>query len=233
MILIKLASRSRPAKFARTLENIKRMTLTPYKVIVSADDNDRTMNNKQMLKHVSNFKNVQMFFGPYCTKVEAINRDMDKAGEWNILVNMSDDFVFKVRGWDQVLRQKIADNWPEGDCFVHLSDGYVHDKLCTISIMDRKYYERDNYIYHPSYKSFSCDSEAWYVAIARKRHKYFPEVLFTHEHPANNRKLKNDALYKINSYHSSHDVKNYFERLNRDFDLTIPGPFPWDQYKTV
>lgn len=233
MILIKLASRSRPTKFIRVLENIKRTTLGPYKVIVSADDNDRTMNNKQMIKHVSQQKNVEMFFGPHSTKVGAINRDMDKAGEWEILVNMSDDFQIVRHGWDNVLRMRIKERWTNTDYFAHFSDGYVHDKLPTISIMGHDYYQRDKYIYNPCYKSFSCDAEAFYVAIARNCYHYFPDVLFKHEHPGNNRRLKTDVLYKINSYHTSHDTTTYFQRLNNDFDLNIPGPHPWDKFKTV
>lgn len=234
MILIKLASRSRPMKFMKTLQCIKRMSTTPYKVIVSADLDDKSMNNRQIQKYVSSFKNVQIFYGHHTNKIEAINRDIEKAGEWEILVNMSDDFEIIKKGWDDIVRQRVASKWPGStDWFAHFSDFYVHDALPTISIMGFDYHKRDGYIYHPSYKSFSSDSEAWFVAKARGRHHYFEDKLFKHEHPANNRRLKNDALYKLNASYSNNDVENYFRRLNKDFDLNLPGPFPWDQYKTV
>jgi hypothetical protein len=232
-ILIKLASRSRPNKFVKTLQNIKQMTVMPYQVLVSADSDDRTMNCPQMIKYISQQQRVKMYFGAHCCKIEAINRDIEKAGDWDILVNMSDDFQIVTRGWDKILRQAVLEKWPDTlDWFAHFSDGYVHEALPTISIMGREYYERDKYIYHPSYKSFSSDAEAWFVALARGKHHYFPHRLFKHEHPANNRKLKNDTLYKVNAIHSDGDIKNYFERLNNDFELNLPGPFPWDQYKT-
>lgn len=233
MILIKLASRSRPTKFVKTLQNIKQMTTTPYQVIVSADADDKTMNNAQMIRYVAGLPRVKMFFGPHCCKIEAINRDIEKAESWDIIVNMSDDFQIVTRGWDKILRQAVSERWPDStDWFAHFSDGYVHDALPTISVMGREYYERDKYIYHPSYKSFSCDAEAYFVALARGRHHYFSHRLFKHEHPANNRRLRGDSLYRINAIHSDGDVKNYFERLNNDFELNIPGPHPWDQYKT-
>lgn len=233
MILIKLASRSRPNKFVKTLQNIKQMTHTPYKVIVSADLDDKTMNCPQMKRFIERFPQVQMFCGPHNNKIEAINRDMDKAGEWDILVNMSDDFTIITRNWDKILRTRVTEKWPDTlDWFAHFSDGYTHAALPTISIMGREYYERDKYIYHTAYKSFSSDSEAYYVAIARGRYHYFPDRLFRHEHPANNRKLKNDSLYNVNAIHSKDDVSTYFQRLNNNFDLNLPGPFPWDQYKT-
>lgn len=232
-ILIKLASRSRPSKFFRALQNIKNQTQGEYKVLVSADSDDKTMNNRQMIRHVSTLKNVAMYFGEHCTKIEAINRDMDKVEGWDILVNFSDDFQIVRRGWDRILRTQVAERWPGStDWFAHYTDSYVHEALPTISIMGRDYFLRDNYIYHPSYKSFSCDAESFYVAKARGCHHYFAERLFKHEHPANNRRLRNDSLYKINSFHSTHDVKNYYERLNNNFYLDIPGPHDWDQYKT-
>ena len=209
------------------------MSTGDYKVIVSADLDDKTMNCPQMIRHVDRFPQVKMFFGPHHSKIEAINRDMDKSGEWDILVNMSDDFQIVTRNWDRMIRDMASERWPGSlDWFMHVSDGYVHEALPTISIMGRDYFLRDGHIYHPSYKSFSCDSEAFYVALARGCHHYFPNRMFKHEHPANNRKLKNDSLYKVNAIHSHDDVRNYFERLNNDFYLNLPGPHPWDQHKT-
>jgi hypothetical protein len=233
-ILIKLASRSRPNKFVKCLNNIKQMTMTDYQVIVSADSDDKTMNCPQMIRFVDRMPRVKMFFGPHSCKVEAINRDIEKATpDWTILVNMSDDFEIVCRGWDRILRQVVGEAWPGStDWFAHFSDGYVHEALPTISIMGRDYYNHDKYIYHPVYKSFSCDSEAYFVALARGKHKYFNHRLFKHEHPANNRRLKNDSLYRVNAIHSKDDIATYFERLNNDFDLGMKGPFPWDQYKT-
>jgi hypothetical protein len=209
------------------------MTTTEYKVIVTADLDDKSMNNPQIQRFIQQYPRVKIYFGPHHSKIEAINRDMDKAGDWDILVNMSDDFQIVTRSWDRMLREMTAEKWPGStDWFAHISDGYVHEALPTISIMGREYYNRDGYIYHPSYKSFSCDSEAFYVALARGCHHYFPHRMFKHEHPANNRKLKNDSLYRVNSIHSHDDIRNYFERLNNNFYLDMEGPFPWDQYKT-
>lgn len=231
-ILIKLATRSRPNKFVKVLQNIKQTTVGDYSVLVTADTDDRTMNNIQMARYLKAFPKVQIYYGPHCCKIEAINRDVEKIADWDILVNMSDDFQIITKGWDNILRTRVKSKWPDSlDWFAHFSDGYVHDALPTISIIGRTYYERDGYIYHPSYKSFSCDAEAWYVAIARGCHHYFPDKLFRHNHPANNRLLKGDVLYKLNAAYSSDDVRNYFQRLNNDFDLNLPGPHPWDAYK--
>lgn len=219
-ILIKFATRSRPTQFIRAMRNILQTTVTPYKVMVTCDEDDRLMNTSQIKSYVeSRFKTAEMRFGRRVSKVEAINRDMDQSGDWEVLINFSDDMMFKVRAWDRIMLSRIRSVWGEStDFFAHFNDGYVGDRLPTMSIMGRAYFERDKYIYHPSYKSFSCDAEAMYVAMMRGRHHYFKDLLFKHEHPANSRMNRNDILYKTNSGYTAHDTKNYFSRLYRYFD---------------
>lgn len=232
--LVKYASRGRPTLFARAIHNIKNTIQTKeYEILISADEDDRTMNNPQIRKFIAQTPHLKIVYGRSTSKVCAINRDMDQASPWDILVNMSDDMQFRVRGWDKKIIDGSRSVWGDSlDWFGHWNDSYIGSALSTMSIMGRTYYQRDNYIYHPSYKSFSCDAEAFLVALARKKHHYFPEVLFKHEHPANNKMVKKDLLYKINANHSSGDVKNYFDRLNNDFYLDIPGPHIWDEFKT-
>lgn len=233
-ILIKYATRGRPNMFVKAISNIRNTIFTKdYEVLISADDDDRTMNNPQMRKYCNQTPRLKIVYGLSNSKVCAINRDMEQASSWDILVNMSDDMVFKVRGWDKKIILNAQHVWPNTlDWYAHWSDGYVHAALPTMSIMGIDYFKRDNYIYHPSYKSFSCDAEQMYVAMARGRYHYFPEVLFHHQHPGNSKRFKVDGLYRQNARLSEHDIKNYFERLNNDFELNLPGPFPWDQYKT-
>lgn len=234
--LVKFATRGRPRLFMKAIHNIKNTINTKdYQVLISADEDDKTMNNRQIQKYVNQTKHLKIVYGVSTSKVYAINRDMNHAEPWDILVNMSDDMVFKQRGWDQKIINSSRAIWGDSlDWYGHWNDSYVGPALATMSIMGRTYYERDQYIYHPSYKSFSCDAESYYVAVARGRHHYFPEILFKHElHPTYSRRHGNDSTYKKNSHFTEHDTKNYFERLNKNFDLNLPGPFPWDQYKTV
>lgn len=219
-ILIKYATRGRPEWFKRTIQNIT-STISPdadYLILVTADEDDVTMNNTLMKVFMRGHENVICCFGNSSNKVDAINRDMNLIGNWDLLINMSDDMQWIMKNWDTHIISAVSNRWPEGDFFAHFNDGYTRDLLPTMSIMDRKYYDRDGYIYHPSYRSFSCDAEAMYVAQMRGRYHYFPEVLFLHQHPTN-RPSPADATYKRNSLHTDHDTKNYFERLNRYFDI--------------
>lgn len=218
-ILIKYASYHRPNFFVKAISNIMSTAHGDnYKILVSIDDNDFTMLNERMNAFYRSNDKIIVSIGPHVSKIAAINRDMEKAGDWDILVNMSDDFFFVQPGWDNIIRQKIKDVWGSSlDFYAHFSDGYTHDQLCTMSIIGRDYYNRDGYIYHPDYKSFSCDAESYYVAMMRGRYHYFPEVLAKHQHPANS-PAPNDETYRKNSLHTDHDVKVYFERLKRYFD---------------
>lgn len=209
----------RPQYFIKAINNIVSTIHDPdYEILVSIDDDDFTMHNERIYDFIRLNPKVRFVSGPHESKVAAINRDMDKAGDWDILVNMSDDFFFVQQGWDNIIRQRIKDVWGGSlDFYAHFSDGYTHEHLCTMSILGRKYYERDGYIYYPGYKSFSCDAESYYVGMMRGRYHYFPEVLAKHQHPANS-PAPNDETYRQNSLHTDHDVKLYFERLKRYFN---------------
>lgn len=215
--LIKYASRGRAEWFKKAVNNITETIHTKdYLILVSADEDDEQMNCDNIKWFCGLNEHIKLVYGKSDSKIHAINRDMEQSGDWDVLVCMSDDMTFNEYGWDNVIRNKMNQCFPDGDCFLHFSDGYVKDALATMSIMDRKYYERDGYVYHPSYKSFSSDAEAYYVAMMRERHMYFPEVLANHQHPTNT-KIGNDALYKANSLHTEHDTETYFERLRNYF----------------
>lgn len=219
-ILIKYATRGRADWFKKAMVNMQ-ATISDdvnFAILISADYDDAQMYNHSMMALAETMNNSRLVFGNSKSKIDAINRDMDQIIDWDILINMSDDMSFCVQGWDNIIRQRVKDIWGEStDFFAHFNDGYTGDKLPTMSIMGRKYYDRDGYIYHSSYKSFSSDAEAYYVAMMRERYHYFPEVLFLHQHPTNT-PMKNDHTYHINSLHTDHDTKNYFERLKRYFD---------------
>jgi hypothetical protein len=238
MMLIKYATRGRPEWFRKAIANIYSTISNPnFTIAVTIDIDDLSMNTPEIFSFMEKHENIMWTHGRSESKVHAINRDMyqfDKLN-WDVLVVMSDDMEFVVQGWDNVIRQRVKDTWGDSqDWFAHFDDGYVHDALATMSIMGRDYFERDGYIYHPAYKSFSCDAEAHFVAVTRGRHKYFPEILARHQHPTNT-PGKNDETYIVNSKHTPHDTRIYWARLNSDFGMKEEGykpPFIWDKYKT-
>jgi len=221
-LLIKYATRQRPELFEKTLQNIytEISGKIPFQVLVSIDKDDHEMVSLHNIitAYTYPLDNLDFFIGLSKSKVHAINRDIEKAKPWDILINMSDDMRFVTRSWDLLMVDLIKGVWGEStDFFAHFNDGYLGEKLPTMSIMGRDYYNRFGYVYHPDYKSFSCDAEAMYVAQMLGKWHYFPEVLFKHEHPANNRSISNDDLYVRSSLHTPHDTKVYWQRLNNYF----------------
>ena len=93
-ILCKYPTRSRPELFKQTLERWQSFQSGKHSVrwVVSADVDDRTMNTEEM-KTYCLARRVDIYFGNSSTKIEAINADMEKAGDWDILVLVSDDIT--------------------------------------------------------------------------------------------------------------------------------------------
>jgi len=229
-ILIKYPTKGRRGLFEDTLRNIQHTISgeNEHRIEVTLDGDDISMNDFNVLddKH----KHVTLRYGQSLSKIHACNRDMDIITanyDWDILVLMSDDMKWVVNYWDRILVNKVY-KIGSLDCFLHFNDGYLGEKLPTMSIMGREYYERFFYIYPPCYKSFSCDAEAMFVAQMLNKWHYYDEVIFKHEHPANNPMLaKYDETYHLASKHSQHDIDTYFKRMQKLFyvnnPVTIPG----------
>lgn len=212
-ILFKLTTRSRPLRAIKTLESIfNNCTSDNFIVLITLDDDDIT--TPDVYDWCSGkFQKIVISFGKSDNKIDAINRDMDKIRfKWDILVNVSDDQVFIKKGFDDDIRQSFTDL----DKFVHFPDGNRKD-LATMSIMGYKYYMRDKYIYHPSYKSVYCDNEAQEVAQLRGCYIFNDIHIFNHEHPAYGG-ANYDGLYSRNDHHYFKDEVNYNNRKKHNFE---------------
>jgi hypothetical protein len=96
------------------------------------------------------------------------------------------------------------------------NDGYVGQKLNTMCIMGRKYFDRFAYIYHPDYISLFCDNEFMDVSMILNKVKYSEDVLFKHEHPANGVGAM-DKLYNMNEKYYKIDQITYEKRKQQNF----------------
>lgn len=182
-ILYKFATRSRPDRLFKCLDNMKTMMMHPdYEIQITADINDDTMFNPEVSSRLLGYKNTFIHYGTSLNKVNAINRDMGLFNGWDILINMSDDMEFIQYGFDiTIIKDYQTVN---GDILMHYPDQAAGHALITMAIMDRKYYDRFGYIYNPEYKSLFCDNEQQAVAKLLGRYKFFKRRLFNHNHPA-------------------------------------------------
>lgn len=237
-ILIKYASRGRPDLYKQSIENITQSIKTDnYNILVTADRDDLTMYDTDILEFNKKYPKVKAIYGYSVSKVHAINRDLERLEEFgfadfDLLINFSDDMKFVVNGWDEIMVNLIKQRWPDTlDFFAHFNDGYVGDKLPTMSIMGREYYERFGWIYAPFYKGFSCDAEAMFVAQMLEKHHYFETLLFKHLHPSNDpQNVPSDATYQLNDKFGHPDTEMYFKRKAKLFYVNNPACVPFNPH---
>jgi hypothetical protein len=218
-LLIKFPTRDRPQKSVETLKKYIELAndLSTIKIIVSIDEDDKTL-NKSMFK-IHNC--VEVISGPSLGKIGAINRDMPDPSTFDIVLLASDDMIPIVKGYDNIIRNKMKQHFPDTDGVLWFNDGYTGFRLNTLVICGSKYYSRFGYLYCPDYKSLFCDNEFMEVATRLGRQIYFDQVIIKHEHPANTRYVRDDALYNSNYKYWNTDKNIYERRKFRDYDVSI------------
>jgi hypothetical protein len=217
-ILCKFPTRTRPQKFLKTLGDYisKASNNDLIQYLISYDSDDETMTYEVIKQAESLHKNVQLISGTSANKIEACNRDIEKANDWDIIILISDDMECKAGGWDDRIRGDMKANYPDTDGCLWYHDG-AQSFISTLSIIGRKYYDRYNYIYHPSYKSFFCDNEYTEVAASQGKIKSIPHMIVKHQHPSWVAGLQSDALYLRNDAYWGADELNYNNRKKGGF----------------
>lgn len=218
-ILVKFPTRERPDQFLKVLNllNEKATDRDNIKYLISIDADDSTMRTMDSTAHlISSNENMFVYSGVSNSKIHACNRDMEKVKEWDIVVLMSDDMIPQINGWDELIRQAMFKYYPATDGCLWFNDGY-QDRICTLCIIGRVYYDRFGYIYHPDYNSLFCDNEFTVVAKAMDRMTYFSTVIFKHSHFANDPAVKRDALYDRNEAYFNIDKEIYEQRKAQGF----------------
>ena len=200
-ILVKFPTRSRPLQFLKVLGLLQKAEGVKY--LVTTDNVDPTMAHFEQ-------EGVLVDRGVSHSKIHACNRGLEKIKDWDVVVLISDDMIPQLENWDKVIKRDMIKNFPDTDGCLWYNDGY-QDRICTLCIVGRKYYDRFSYIYNPEYHSLFCDNEFTEVARSLGKIKYFDRVLFKHEHFANTSATKRDSLYDRNEALFNID-KQTFER---------------------
>ena len=214
-LLFKLTTRSRPQRAIKTLESIfNNVTTDNFHILISLDHDDLT--TTAIYDWCDNkFDKITIASGTSKNKIDAINRDLNNfLVKWDVLLNVSDDQVFIKKGFDKIVIDALNGNL---DQFLHFPDGNRND-LATMSIIGFNYYQRDKFVYHPSYQSVYCDNEAQEVAVIRGCYKFINDNILSHEHPAYS-KGTYDSLYSKNDRFYNDDESNYIKRKKLNFEL--------------
>lgn len=130
----------------------------------------------------------------------------------DLLIAISDDFGCPEH-WDTLLREALQGNQ---DYVVKTQDG-IQPYIMTLPMMDRKYYERFGYIYHPSYRHMYGDQELADVGALLGRTINLP-LEFPHRHYSTGA-MPRDATNKQNDSFMQVDAMTYKERKANNFGL--------------
>jgi len=214
-ILMKFTSRGRYETLKRCVQsyfdqanNVKDMLW-----VFSVDADDETFQNEDFNFFLQNLKiDYIIYIGSSKGKIDAINRDVASISkDWDILLNISDDQLAVITGYDDIIRDTMPNNL---DASLWFNDGH-QDEIITQEILGRKYYEDQGYIYFPEYKSFFCDNESTIVAQKKGKLIKSPLCIIKHFHPhwGYNDHIQQDQLYITNDAYWEHD-KNLFNQRN-------------------
>ena len=201
-------SRSRPIKSIHTMNRWGKAANFPFELIVSLDDTDDDVG--RYLSYYEGFLKSKVIVNRNRSCVDAIN-NAAKVATGDLFVVVSDDTqCFDL--WDNELLKLVEG---KEDYLLKTDDG-IQDYIVTMTVMDRKYYERDGYIYHPDFFHQFSDTHMTCVADIRGR-LIHSKLKFPHLHPSySGGREMTDALNTRNDL-SWKDGQDTFVRLMKQF----------------
>lgn len=200
-------SRSRPEMANITIGRWLKRADNPSEIeyLLSLDKSDHCKDDYIAPYH------TQVLVNDNSSAIEAINV-ATKQAKGNLLIVVSDDFDCPMH-WDKLLLEALDG---KEDFIVKTQDGQ-QDWICTLPILDRKYYERFGYVYNPSYRHMFADTEFTHVAHMLGRVIDLP-ISFPHLHYTTGSMTK-DAINEKNDATWNQGERIYIDMLRRDFDL--------------
>lgn len=210
MISVILPSRSRAHKAKSVLSDWIVKALAEVEVIVSVDASDPQAH--QYLPFEDIFPRTQVLVGDNSNAVQAINAAATEA-TGDIIMVISDDFSCQ-DNWVRKIEKAVQG---KRDYLLKTFDG-IQTYIVTLPIMDRAYYDRFGYIYHPSYQHMFADTEITHVADLIHRLHFRNDLIFQHNHHSVT-KIRHDEVTKKAEATQLSGCANYLKRCRMKFDL--------------
>lgn len=176
--------------------------------LLSIDESDPKLNNYSFQVYTHE---IQILIGMNNSAIEAINNAVTES-KGNIFIVVSDDFDCPMH-WDKLLLNALEG---KEDFVVKTEDG-GQPWIITLPILDRIYYNRFGYVYHPGYVHLFADTEMSHVASMLGKTIDLP-IAFKHLHYTTGA-MKKDAINERNDKTWNQGEALYLERLKRNFDL--------------
>jgi hypothetical protein len=220
MIAVIMPSRGRPEKSLETFRKWDCNSPYNFQYILSLDIDDPLLNVYMdiypdffSLTHTEN--NCRILVNKNRSAIDAINKAAEYSWADKLIV-VSDDSE-PCQSWPDYIHMAVSG---KRDWILKVQDG-IQPWLITQPIMDRTYYDRFGYIYHPDYQHMFCDTELTCVADITGR-KITSNILFPHKHYSVT-KEKPDAIARKNDSTWNQGEKLFLDRYERNFDLPPGG----------
>jgi len=207
MISIIHPTRSRPIKSWATCNDWIKNAHTDIELIISIDIDDP--HRKEYLKTHKYLGNI--ITSTNRSAIDAVNNAAQTA-KGDILIVVSDDTEC-FYGWGKHLENHMQGR---SDWILKTQDG-IQPWIITMPLMDRIYYERFGYIYHPDYKHMYADTDLTCVAELTGK-KIVTNFQFPHNHVSENGQIADDVTLRANATFES-GRKVFKQRLSRMFDI--------------
>lgn len=223
-ILFKYPCRGREEYFFKSLDSLNEniRDRNNYHISLTLDSDDTILNTPEVVSRLSSYDNVSISWGLSESKVHAINRDVPEI-DWDIIVCWSQDMIATMFGFDDMMRFCIYElvNRHGDDLLFHFPEPDSMDRLNVLYVATRKYYNRFNYIYHPSYKSLWCDNESFMVSQMLGKYHYIGVLgLYEHRNMAYGKyNIPRDELFNQHQDLWGVDEENFNNRKLKNFDL--------------
>lgn len=212
-----LPSRNRPEKALAASNKWRSAAGLDCEFILSLDHDDTKLD--EYLESI----NCSKLISENRSAVDAIN-NAAKVATGDVLVVMSDDFDCPANWAMQIVDATDG----KTDWIAKTPDG-IQKWIITLPIMDRVYYNRFGYVYHPDYLHMFCDTELTCVADLTGR-KIDLTIPFNHEHYSTGKSVKDEVSIKADATWNQGE-KLFIERAKRNFDLVnYPGKITSQEY---
>lgn len=182
-------------------------------IILSLDFDDKTFEDYFDEFSDANFEH-KVIVNENRSAVDAVNWGAARSSG-DVLIVVSDDFDCP-ENWAFSLAMKAEG---KTDWIAKTPDG-IQKWIITLPILDRHYYNRFGYIYHPDYLHMFCDTELTCVADLTGR-KIALDIPFVHNHYSTGKSIKDEVSIRADKTWDQGE-KLFIERAKRNFDLVNP-----------
>lgn len=204
-------SRNRPGQALNTFKNWTEKADDIFDYILSFDSDQQVLYCNQFEYYHDKLVGLN---GPNKTAIEAIN-SAARVCTGDLLIVISDDFDCPEH-WDTLLLKELEG---KSDFVLKTQDG-IQKTCVTLPIMDRIFYERYGYVYHPGYKHMWADVDL--TAVTLMTGKFLKsDLMFEHQHYSTGKTPK-DLLNERNNNTWRFGENFLKQRIKENFGIENP-----------